>query len=415
MRSRLRLLFGISVFWLALSMLFDGLNTLVLPAQLAIYTDEAHQATALGLTAFVGILLGMLVQPVAGVFSDRLRAKWGRRGVIASGMLLMLASLAAFGISQTLLAVILSYLFIQASASVAQAAQQGFIPDLVPAESRGKAAGFKGFMDLGGALLAFALLGQFLSEGRTDLALLAIAAVIVVTFGLTVLLVREHPATVTAPTHAVTLADAFRLDLREHRAFAWVVLSRFLFLLGTYMVGRFLLYFVADWLGLDPPLAAEQAGNLLFSLTLVTALGALAAGWAADRFGRMPLMLLGAALSAIGVLLLMIAGSELQILLFGGLMALGSAAFAGANWALTADLIPPAESARFMALANFGTAGAAAAAGLLGPLVDWANGITPGAGYAALFIFAALAFAGSALALRGMVTQPVMAASQRAE
>jgi glucose/arabinose dehydrogenase len=49
--------------------------------------------------------------------------------------------------------------------------------------------------------------------------------------------------------------------------------------------------------------------------------------------------------------------------MFGGLMALGSAAFAGANWALTADLTPPAEAARF-----------------LGPLVDWGNGRTPGTG-----------------------------------
>lgn len=84
-------------------------------------------------------------------------------------------------------------------------------------------------------------------------------------------------------------------------------------------------------------------------------------------------MLAGALLNALGTLLLLAAPGPRELLLFGSLMALGSAAFTGANWALTADLAPPAEAARFMGLANIGTAGAAAAAGLLGPLVDAAN------------------------------------------
>src|SRR5215212_9166520 len=174
---------------------------------------------------------------------------------------------------------------------------------------------------------------------------------------------------------------------------------------STYAVGRFLLYFVADRLRLDPGRAAEQAGAVLAGLALLTVLAAPPAGWAADRIGRAPLMLAGALLSALGTLLLIGAASSTQIFLFGGLMALGSAAFAGANWALTADLAPPAEAARFFGLANIGTAGAAAAAGLLGPLVDWGNGRTPGMGYTALFAAATLAFVASALAVRGIAAQ----------
>lgn len=81
-------------------------------------------------------------------------------------------------------------------------------------------------------------------------------------------------------------------------------------------------------------------------------------------------MTAGALLSIIGVLGLITAASSQSIWLCGILMALGSAAFVGANWALTTELAPPCEAARFMGLANFGIAGAAAA-GLLGPLVDW--------------------------------------------
>jgi MFS family permease len=111
-------------------------------------------------------------------------------------------------------------------------------------------------------------------------------------------------------------------------------------------------------------------------------------------------MVSGAALSGAGALLLIWSATAGAILFAGSLMGLGSAAFAGASRALTADLAPEDQAARFFALANFGTAGAAAAAGLFGPLVDAADGIAPGLGFPALFVGCALAFAGSILAVR---------------
>lgn len=398
MINRLRVLLGISVFWLALSLLFDGLTALVLPRYL-LGQAESSRATTLGLLTFVGLLAGMLVQPLAGAWSDRLRPRWGRRGTLALGVGLILVALAIFGVSANIVAIVVGYVLVQITASVAQAAQQGFIPDLIPPERRGTAAGWKGLMDLGGSMLGFVVLGQLLGESVRP-ALLAIAAVLLVMFGLTVSLVRETRQSTTSAQDRVTLRDAFRIDLQQHRAFGWLIASRFLFLLGTYAVGRFLLFFVADRLGLDPGRAAEQAGALLGGLTLITGLAAIPGGWAADRWGRLPLMLIGALLSATGTLLLIVAGSAWHILIFGGLMALGSAAFTGANWAMTADLVPPAEAARFFGIANIGTAGAAAAAGLFGPLVDWGNTLSRGTGYALLFIAATLAFVASAVVLR---------------
>src|SRR5204862_264225 len=76
-------------------------------------------------------------------------------------------------------------------------------------------------------------------------------------------LVRE-PSRPAAPSPGRTaVLDAFRLELRRHRAFAWLVVSRFLFLLATYAVGRFFLLFVAARLALDPSRAAHGAGTPL--------------------------------------------------------------------------------------------------------------------------------------------------------
>jgi MFS family permease len=397
-----RLLIGVNVFWLALSLLGDGLNTLVLPHRLLTFMGEAHQATVLGLITFVGLAVGAAVQPIAGAISDRSRPRWRRRGAIGVGVLLALPSLALFGLAGGVIAALLGYLLVQIAAGVAQASQQALLPDLIATDRRGVAAGLKGFMDVAGATLGFVILGQLLGGGGTTAALLVIGAALVLLFLLTVLLARE-PVRPAAGVGRLSIADAFRFDIRQHRAFSALIASRFLFLLGTYAVGRFFLFFVADRLALDPNDAAAQAGALLGGLGLVTALAAVPAGWAADRIGRVPLMVAGTGLSAAGVLLLTSAASSTTILLFGGLMALGSAAFSAANWAMTADLVPPAEAARFMGLANFGTAGAAAAAGLFGPLVDWANGRDVGTGYTALFVLAAVAFIASAVPLRAVI------------
>jgi MFS family permease len=394
-----RLLLGISGFWLGLGLLLDGLTTLVLPFQVGAVLGNEHRGGVLGAIALAGLATGMLVQPVAGAVSDRLRSSWRRRGTIGFGVAVTLVALAAFGASRSLVTILLGYMAVQAAAAIAQAAQQGLIPDLVSIQHRGKAAGWKGFMDVGGATLGFVVLGQLLAGRSVWPALGAIAAALVLTFLLTVWLIQE-PAQPPTPEPGAAVLSAFRIDYRRHAAFVRLVGSRFLFLLGTFAVGRFFLFFIEDRLGLGGGEAAPVAGMLLGALALLTAMAAPLAGWGADRVGRLPLMWIGAAASAIGVLGLVPSDSVGRILFFGGLMAVGSAAFSTANWALTADVVPTLESARFFGLANVGTAGAAAAAGLFGPLVDLGNAASPGRGYTALFLAASVIFVLSGLTIR---------------
>jgi MFS family permease len=402
MIDRLRLMTGISIFWLGLSMLFDGLNTLVLPDLLLQFTDDRYRATLLGFLTFVGLGIGMVAQPVAGALSDRLRPRRGRSSMITAGVVLILFSLVLVDAAWNLPALVAAYVMVQVAAAVAQSAQQGLIPDLVPGPQRGTAAGMKGLMDLGGAMLGFVVLGDLLGEEEVRPALMAIGAVLVATLVLTRVLVREPAVPASTPPAYLSSFGSFRIDLEEHRAFGWLVISRFLFLLGTYATGRFFLYFVTDRLDLDSDRAAQQAGALLGAIALLTALTAVPAGWLADRLGRVPVMVAGALLSAIAVLLLIPAESSPAILFAGGLMAVGSAGFAAANWAFTADLVPSQEAARYMGIANIGTGGAAAAAGLLGPLMDMAEGMATGAGYVLLFVACSLTFVASAFALMGV-------------
>jgi MFS family permease len=252
-------------------------------------------------------------------------------------------------------------------------------------------------------MLGFVILGQLLGSGGVFPAIGALAALLVIAYLLAVLMTPEDkPFTGSAEKRNLpSLRGMFRLDLAEQTAFVQLIAARFLFLLGIYGTGRFLLFFVSERLGLPENQAAEQAGSLLAGLALITVLASPLAGWLTDRIGRLPLMVAGALLSAASALMLVWANSAVYILLFGGLMSLGSAAFAGGSWASLADLVPKQEPARFFGLANFSTAGAAAAAGLFGPVIDGVERITPGMGYSVLFILASIAFLSSILPLRG--------------
>ena len=409
MFRRTRLLLGVSIFWLALSMLLDGLNTLVLPTQLSRLVDQGTQATILGLLTFVGLLAGALVQPVAGALSDRWRPVLARKWFIGIGLSLSILSLILFALTRNLVGMTISYLAIQISASFAQAGQQGLIPDLVSEEQRGLASGLKGFMDITGAMLGFLILGQLLGSGSAVPAIVAMVGTLIMTYLIAIWLIPgDKPASgEVAKTNPIPLGRVFHLDRRQHADFIRLLISRFLFLLGIYATGRFLLLFVADRLKLPAGQAAEQAGTLLAGLALITILVSPITGWLADRMGRFSLMLAGGALGAVSALLLIGANHPGQILLFGGFMSLGSAAFSGGSWAALADFVPKDEPARFFGLANFSTAGSAAIAGLLGPVVDSVNRAFPGQGFSVLFMIAALAFLVSAFPIRNLLVKEV--------
>ena len=145
--------------------------------------------------------------------------------------LLTLFSLSLLWLSPSLLLVFMSYVLLQGATSIAQAGQQGFIPDLVPYQKRGFASGLKGFMDIGGALLGFVLLGMFLGEGQIGMALLSIALVLIITYLITVLLI--HEPSLPAPREQPILFDAFKIDFKEQSLFTRLVAARFLFLLRS--------------------------------------------------------------------------------------------------------------------------------------------------------------------------------------
>jgi MFS family permease len=382
-----------------LSAATDGVTTLVIPVQVDAATDGTGRASALGLVTLVGLLLAMLVQPVAGLASDRLRHHLGRRGWIAVGTAFILLALGLLAVSETLLMIAIAFALTQIAISSTQAGLQGLIPDLVHTKRRGVASGWKGFADVGGATIGFVLLGWLLQEFDVGAAMLATGLLLTFSCVVVLALVREQrPRSDRRPWSGSILTSAYRVDVAADAVLLRLIGSRFVFLLGVFAVGRFFVFFVDERLDLG----SGAAGGVLGLLALVTVVASPIAGWAADHVGRLPAMRAGALFGATGVVGMIPARGLGHLVVAGALLGLGSASFSAANWAATSDEAAGDDAARRMALANFGTGGAAAAAGIFGPLIDMANGLTPGMGFTALFLAAALSISASFLLVRGL-------------
>ncbi len=371
-----RLLLGISVLWIPLAFIVDGVTVLLLPLRLG------GGATDLGLVSFVGLAVAAAVQPAAGWLSDRVRDRIARRTFAALAAVPVLGGLWLLVGASGVVAAIVGYVVLQAAAATMQASQQTLIPEHVADRGRGRASGFKAAFDVGGAFFAFLVLGAVLASGDLAAGAAGTAIVLVAAVALMLVLVPRD-ASAQAPTAASRGLPP---------GLASLVAARFLFLFGTYAVGRFLLLLVAERLAIPAERAADEAGGLLALFTLVTAVSAIASGWLADRVSRRDLMASGALVAAAGIAGLVPSLGLAGLVAGGLLMSVGTGAFVTANWAATTLIVPAHASGRLMGVANLGTALAAAGAGLIGPLID-------AVGFAPALVVAAIASAAAILPL----------------
>jgi Na+/melibiose symporter-like transporter len=387
---------AMNVYWFGLAFLWNGLHPIVLPALLLHFVPEALKNTYLGTMTFAGLLLAMVIQPVAGAFSDGTQSRWGRRRPwILAGTLASLAILAGMAQAGGFWTLLLAYLLLQVASNAAHGPAQGLIPDLVPSERRGVAAGIKNLFDMGGLIVTSLVAGQLMGRDNPSLAFAVIGAVLAASALVTLLgtpeasLKRNSPAVPPAQGPLTPPPSRWRelldVDLRRYPDYAWLIASRFLILLGIYAVQGFAQYFIQDRLAVAN--APEVTGNLMATIGLALTLLVLPAGWLSDRLGRRRLNAGAGLLAGVGILLLVGVTDVRSLYPVGAIIGMATGIFLSVNWALATDLIPAEKAGLYLGLSNLATAGAGAASRLGGPLIDGLNAARPGAylGYPALF------------------------------
>ncbi len=404
----------ITIFGFALAALWGSLHTIIIPLRLLDFVAEAEKNTYLGLLTFVGLMLAIVVQPIAGAISDRSGFRWGRRRpYILIGAIAAMLFLPGIGLAGSYIAIFFVYCLLQISANTAQGPYQAFIPDLVPGRRRGLASGVKTLLEILGGVALLYPLALFMDRYATGqgvfwlwLALGALAIVLLGAMIATLLTVKERPGSGSQLPLLAILYKSFKIDVKANRDFVWFLVSRLLILMAFTTLQTFALYFLKDVVGVANPAAATAQ----FSIVAVAGMLAVVypAGRLSDRVGRRPIAIASALLGALGIVLIFLFQHSYILIIFsGGLVGISFGAFMSTNWALATDLVAKGEEARYLGLANLATAGGAALARLIGPVIDFFNAYSPGLGYSVMLLACFVYFiAGSLLLLKIRGRQP---------
>jgi MFS family permease len=398
----------IALFGLAANALWQSLHIVIIPLRILDFVAESHKNTYLGLLTFCGLFLAMITQPIAGALSDNHSPSWGqRRPYILYGAIVALLLLPGFGLAQNYIMLLLVYCFFQVGTNAAYGPYQAFIPDMVPGEKRGLAAGTKGLMEMLG-VVAFIypvsiLMDRYFSSHEQiwlNGSLGILSLILLVATLLTLFLVRERKAARRNTGNLrSTLLQTFKLDIKKHRSFLWFLASRLLVFTAFTTLQQFALNFIMDVTGVDNPAEATAQFSVLGVIGILVTIWP--AGYITDRIGRTPVTITACFIGISGITIIYFSQSFSTILIGSGFIGMAVGSFYSANWALATDLAPKNEEGRYMGLVNIATAGGAAVARLIGPVIDILNNRWNMWGYRAM-LFSCILYllAGSLLMLK---------------
>ena len=190
----------INIYHLGLSTLSQTMSQLVFPLLVEQFVGEAEKGTFFGTLRLWSLMVALLAQAFWGLLSDRTTLHWGRRRpYIFGGTVVDLIFIAAISFSTGLSGwsgfwfLFAMALLLQISSNAAQAAQQGFIPDLVPEDQRGRFSAIKAVFEvpLPVILVSFTI-GRLIGAGNMVSGILVCVAVLIVSMVIA-MFVREEP------------------------------------------------------------------------------------------------------------------------------------------------------------------------------------------------------------------------------
>lgn len=367
---------------------------------LAVRLDQLApgRTEALGMILAIGSAATLVLAPLTGILSDRLRSRWGRRRPFTViGLVLGVASVPVMAFAPSLAVLAAGWTLSTIGWGTAAASIGNWQADRLPPHQRGRVSGLTGVTMQVAPVVGIILVGLFRDHVLIVFALpAAIGSVLIVAF---LAAVREPDSRGMVLERRLTLGGLLRsygFDPRTAPDFAWNWLGRFVFFLGLTLTTSFTVFFVAQRLELRVPDVAGVLAIVSASSIVTATVGSLGGGWLSDRVGRRkPFIFAGATLFAAGCAVSAFA-HDLSTLIVGTLLnSLGIAAFSAVAQALLLDVLPnrEREAGRYMAIALF----AQKIPGVLAPILGGAV-LAIGAGaenFTALYLLAAaLAFAG---------------------
>lgn len=432
----------INIFYLGLAALTQTFVPLVLPLLVQQFVGETRQGAYFGRMRLWALMVALLTQALMGMLSDRSTLRGGRRRpFILGGALIDLLVLVAIGFTAQMTGMagyyvlFVLYVLLQFFSNAAHSAQQGFIPDLVPEENRGRFSGVKALFEVPvPVVLVSFTIARLIGAGNMWGGLLVLMAVIFLTMLLT-LFVPEQPLRVPPspldwqPLLRILLMTGFftavillmgevvawsgrwlvgvesvfvlvvvmgllgfaamsvavvvgvggsvRLSIgaektRALSAFVWWVISRLAFLVSVTNLAGFVLYFLQGRLGFTRESAAGPASQMMMLVGIFILLSALPAGWVVDRIGRKKVVAWSGLIAAMGTVVTLFAPNLTLVFVGASIIGIATGVFYTASWALGTSLVPKDEAGRYLGISNLAGAGAGAVGAYIGgPVADF--------------------------------------------
>ncbi|MCL4330937.1 MAG: MFS transporter [Candidatus Thermoplasmatota archaeon] len=370
--------------------LWISFESLILPIQLENVTGNDSTSLLLGIIAFIGISVGVVVSLFFGVLSDSRSILWGKRGpYIIIGSVAASISIAVDILLQNYIyGILLGYIFVQTGTNVSSAAYQPLFRDLVPEDQRGLASGINGIYTLLGNALGLGLSGYLMSLKMDTLALGIMGVTLLITSIITTHTIRHEDTPVHVPGTSLfgTFLEIFNPGGKSE-GFFWLVGSAFLVFLGVTGLSFFELYYFEDVLKSANP--AELVAVSGVFVLLFSAIGTAIFGFLSDRYGRWRMLLAAAVMGGTATALIPFFPKFDIFVILGIFIATAYGIYFSVSKALASDLSPREDAGKYMAYFNIGIGGSSAFSPLFyGIILDY-FGTSYRTGFTYLFEIAA--------------------------
>jgi len=362
---------NINVFWIANNFHWQALLAIVIPSMVVKFLGDANKDINLAMVVIWGTLVAFAVNPLVGAISDYATFRLGRRrpfmivGTIFNVIALVLFAFSPNWFTSTglLIAFALIFLLLQFTNNIANSPWSAIIADKVPTEQRGMTAGFNGLFQLLGTILGSVIAGIIVNKNdalplyKNEIVqiFLLIAAVQVVFVIYTIITVKETPLSEHAKFEMAPILRKFFFKPSTYPDLSWVLLARFLVMMGIWGVFYFLQYYFDDVLGgpgvktiiFGSSFSGEGfSGTLFLPVLLIFALPtSLIAGWLSDRRGRKIMVYVSGAVMTVVCVVFILFQSQYGSLIAAAFFGIGYGAYTSVDWALTADALPPTDEA----------------------------------------------------------------------
>ncbi|NCO36184.1 MAG: hypothetical protein AUJ92_12605 [Armatimonadetes bacterium CG2_30_59_28] len=419
-------LLGLSFYWFTLTFIFGAVITILIPSLVATWFEPEVAGKWLGIVMGIGGIAAAVSQLLVGALSDHSTHRWGRRRpFILMGSALSVLVFIAMGAGLTgYWHFVALFILAQIALNIAAAPYTALLPDLIPREHHGRAAGLMGVARiLGegiGILFAAHILRRNPLHGQEaasaagvsghHLLLLMLAFSILMIIATTIILIqcRETPLqrNDAEKTWRQAVVSILHTSLRNHPDFSWLLVSRAVINLGVYTVASFILYFMEYALKVPDP---QKATSTTMTILLVSAAaGSYPAGVISDRRGRKVVLYISCAFTASAGMAFVFCNSFPLAMVCAAAMGLGFGAFLSTDWAFACNLLPQKDPARYLAIWNLGAALPHVFAVFIGGFIaDTVHKFYPlGSGHRAIFLLSVIYFVLGALII-GKVRETV--------